>query len=53
MLVIEPRIEDLAVDGRNILRGTANEAVAERAYAQTRELLTVGPTLSFIESAAS
>ena len=43
----------MAVHGRNILRGTAHEAVAERAYTQARELLTVGQTARFIESAAS
>jgi NTE family protein len=53
VLVIQPPVQDLEVHGKNVLRGTENEAVAERAYAQTRELLTLRQTARFIESAAA
>jgi hypothetical protein len=53
VLVIQPRVADLEVHGRNMLRGAANGAVAERAYAQTCELLTGEQTALFIESAAA
>jgi NTE family protein len=52
VLIIQPPTEDLEVHGKNVLRGSGNEAVAERAYAQTRALLTVKQAARFIESAA-
>ena len=53
VLVIQPPVEDLGVHGKNVLRGAGNAVVMERAYAQTRKLLSVRQTARFIESAAS
>jgi hypothetical protein len=53
VLVIQPPVQDLEVHGKNALRGTENGAVAERAYAQARELLTLRQTARFVESAAA
>jgi NTE family protein len=39
VLLIIPSVDDLAVHGRNILRGSGNAVVAERSYEQTHNLL--------------
>lgn len=53
VLLIQPPTEDLDVHGKNVLRGTGNAVVMERAYAQTCKLLGVLQTARFIESAVS
>jgi hypothetical protein len=52
VLIIQPPVQDLAVHGTNVLRGTGTETVAERSYAQTRRLLTLRDVAQFVNGLA-
>jgi NTE family protein len=53
VLVVQPAADDLALHGSNLLRGSGNDGVAERAYEQTLFLLTSAPAGRFLDEAAA